>query len=285
MDVRFIAGAGVAAVLVVVLTGVFDGEVGRSRVSSQPVITANSQAQVAQIPAIVGRAPGMLGQPHVASQQASPNFLNVAAPMDGFKEPPTPPNFLPSNIQISEAHWQGMDVTVLTAELRQKLRYPSGLLGLLVDEVTLNAARSGLMAGDVIVNVGNVPVTTLEEFQQASRMLRNMNKAELTSLRKGEMNERGRYSMRRVSVALIGDPDLGFAQLESAPMIVPGDGRPHPYRGACTNCHAIGVGFELTPDPDLITLPPPNLTHATVVKGISPHRDRGPCEACHLIVQ
>ncbi|OEJ67300.1 magnetosome magnetite formation protein MamP [Magnetovibrio blakemorei] len=314
VDMKIIVGGAAAFAVVVVLGGLFDSEVHHSddgysgAMASQSMTSASAQAQMgapmmyAQTPAQLlaqnqaqtqaeqAQAPTFMADPMGNPLQA-PSFVNVAAPPRSGASDPTlnetgqdVPNFLPQNIQISEAHWQGMDVTILTAELRQKLRYPRGLLGLLVDEVTLNAARSGLMAGDIIVNVGNVPVTTLEEFQQATRMVRNMEKVELTSLRKGEMGDGQRYTMRRVSVALIGDPDVGFAQLESAPMIVAGDGRPHPYRGACTNCHAIGVGFELTPDPDLITLPPPQITLAIAEKGVSPHRDRGPCEACHQIV-
>ena len=66
----------------------------------------------------------------------------------------------------------------------------------------------------------------------------------------------------------------------------------------------IGKGFELTPDPDLVMLPAPTITQATVdegtiklqklhqmqlqqakvIEGVPPHRDRGPCIACHLIL-
>lgn len=194
-----------------------------------------------------------------------------------------PQNYVGPDIQLSEAHWQGMDAGPLDREVKRKLNYPLALRGVLVKEVTLNAARSGLLAGDVIVTVEGEPVTTLEEFQRQTRVLRNRRHARLTALRKGARENDGRFAMNRVSLVLEADSALGFAQVESAPMILPGDIPPHPRRGACTRCHAIGKGFELTPDPDLITLPPPPVSEAVVAGGRSVHRDRGPCVACHVI--
>ncbi len=232
---------------------------------------------------------GASGVPPLVVPMAAPAarpaaMVPVARPVGGGAEAGLrPPNYIPSDIQLFEAHWQGMDARLLDSELRRKLKYPRGLLGILIDEVTLNAARAGFLAGDVIVQVVNRRVTTLEEFQQSSRAVRGLRQASITVLRKGDWKEDGRFAMRRITLALRGDPDLGFAQVEAAPMILPGDGRPHPYRGACTSCHTVGIGFELTPDPDLITLPPPPISHAIVVKEVSPHRNRGPCEACHVI--
>jgi mono/diheme cytochrome c family protein len=139
------------------------------------------------------------------------------------------------------------------------------------------------LAGDVIVQVNNDRVTTLEEFQQSSRWVRNLSQVPLTVLRKGDQTQNGRFTITRMTLLLRAEPDLGFAQVEAAPMIAPGDGRPHRYRGPCTVCHTIGTGFELTPDPDLIVLPPPAITKATADTGVSPHLDRGPCIACHTI--
>ncbi len=199
-------------------------------------------------------------------------------------ETATPGNFIPKNIALSEAHWQGMDTMRLTSELRRKLRFPRGLKGIMIDEVTLNSAASGFLAGDVIVTVNNDRVTTLEEFQQSSRKVRTLSQVPMTVLRKGDQTQDGRFAITRMTLVLRAEPDLGFAQVEAAPMIAPGDIRPHPYRGACTNCHTIGKGFELTPDPDLIILPPPMITKATADTGVSPHLDRGPCLACHTIL-
>ncbi len=256
-------------------------------------------------------APGAGGLLAAAGNMASPSFRAAAplaiarsrelsppgalgpgrqVPSDGagpdrWTAPPsaTPENFIPEKIALSEAHWQGMDTMPLTSELRRKLRLPRGLKGILIDEVTLNAVKSGLLAGDVIVQVNNDPVTTLEEFQRSSRTVRNLNQVPLTVLRKTEQKQDGRFAITRMILLLRAEPDLGFAQVEAAPMIAPGDGRPHPYRGACTDCHTVGKGFELTPDPDLIILPPPAIAKATADNGVSPHLDRGPCMACHTI--
>ena len=177
-----------------------------------------------------------------------------------------------------------MDVGLLTGELRQKLRLPRGLKGILIDEVTLNVAKSGFLAGDVIIVVNSDRVTTLNEFQQSSRKFRNVNQVPMTVLRKTQQKQDGRFTISRVILILRAEPDLGMAQVESAPMIMPGEMRPHPYRGACTNCHTIGTGFTLSPDPDRIMLPPPAITKATADRGVSPHLDRGPCIACHTFI-
>lgn len=299
MNVKFLIALGLAIAVMVVVARFFNNEFALKPDSANLPGFTSPPAVANAMPAGMGqqftRSPsGQAAAPFVPSPTLEPAVVAppvltvaqpVAQPVKKKKERTTPPNFLPRNIQLSEAHWQGMDVTILTAELRQKLQYPKGLLGILIDEVTLNAGGAGFLAGDIITHVAKIRVTTLEEYQQASRSVRGQRKATLVVLRKGEPNDTGRFSMNRVSLVLPGDPDLGFAQVEAAPMIVPGDGRPHPYRGACTNCHTVGVGFELTPDPDMINLPPPALSHATVVKGISPHRDRGPCEACHLIIR
>ncbi|CAK0744609.1 PDZ domain-containing protein [Azospirillaceae bacterium] len=198
---------------------------------------------------------------------------------------PKAPNFIPDSVQIYEAHWQGMDVRLLTAELRRKLRYPQQLEGILVGEVTMNAARSGLLGGDVIIAVEGQAVKTLEAFQEATRAVAASKQATLGVLRKtGPRNQLGnRAAMIRLTLVLVDSRELGFAQVEGAPMIKPGDPRPHPDRGPCTQCHAVGTGFELTPDPDLITLPPPALSREIVAKGFRPHEDRGPCQACHIV--
>ena len=123
----------------------------------------------------------------------------------------------------------------------------------------------------------------LEEFQLQTKAVRNRQQATITVLRKGQQADNGLFAMRQITVVLPAESILGFAQAEGAPMILPGAPRPHPYRGPCTTCHTIGVGLELTPDPDLTSLAPPPISQATAETGISPHRDRGPCQACHRI--
>ncbi len=217
-------------------------------------------------------------------------------PLDGAVEAVAPKaaNFVPASVQLYEAHWQGMDTRLLTAELRRKLRFPEGLEGVLVGEVSLAAGRSGLLGGDVIVAVEGQPVSTLETFQEATRAVADRTQATLGVLRKtGPKSASGgasggdangvRTSMLRLTLALSAERPLGFAQAEGAPMIKAGDPRPHPDRGVCTQCHSIGSGFELAPDPDLITLPPPVLARDVAARGARPHEDRGPCVACHVI--
>lgn len=198
--------------------------------------------------------------------------------------PEVPPNFVPKNMAVDEAHWMGMDVRRLDHEMRVKLRYPAGLRGILVGQVTMESAMSGLLGGDVITQVNNIAVTTLEEFQAASKTVKDLKESSLTVLRKTNvMDTAGRYQMRGMMLALRTDAELGFAQLEGAPMIQPGDPRPHPDRGPCTNCHAIGTGWEVTPDPDLIPMDPPPITQSQADHKLQPHQDRGPCIACHVI--
>jgi len=85
------------------------------------------------------------------------------------------------------------------------------------------------------------------------------------------------------SLTLSAPDNLGFVQAETAPMILPGEIMPHPYRGPCTDCHAIGTTGHIVPDPDGIILPPPPIS-AQALATPPPHKDRGPCQACHQII-
>ncbi|SCA56625.1 LemA [Candidatus Terasakiella magnetica] len=238
--------------------------------------------------------PAGLGTPAPVQSQAQTQ--TQASPSAQFQKPlsqlimpeapsDVPPNYIPKSVQLFEAHWQGLDSRAWTDELRGKLKYPKGLTGILVGEVTLHAAEAGILAGDIINKVGDMKVATLEEFQEATRAVRTQKNVQLRLMRPGKKKQDGRFPMRTLRLVMTGQPDLGMAQVEGAPMILPGDPRPHPHRGVCTNCHTVGDGFELSPDPDLVSVPPPHIPHSTVVKGIRPHRDRGPCEACHVIIQ
>ena len=229
-----------------------------------------------------------LGAPPPAGMTAAtPTRGPGAGGVDGAVEAVAPKaaNFVPPSVQLYEAHWQGMDTRQLTAELRRKLRFPEGLQGILVGEVSLAAGRSGLLGGDVIVAIEGQPVSTLEALQEATRAVADRTQATISVLRKtGPKDQNGnRAAMVRMTVTLAAERPLGFAQVEGAPMIKAGDPRPHPDRGPCTQCHSIGSGFELAPDPDLITLPPPVLSREVAARGARPHEDRGPCQACHVI--
>lgn len=233
----------------------------------------------------LGTASPTVMAPVAAEPQAAPVAMPVLAANTGVQPlaaEPEAPNFIPRKLQVFEGHWQGMDGRLMTGELARKLNYPAGLQGVLLGEVTLNAATSGLLGGDIIVRIEDIPVTNMENFQAATREIANRAEARISVLRK-ESRPGMPAVLRKLTVVLRDQGGLGFAQLEGAPMILAGDPRPHGYRGACTDCHPIGQGFELAPDPDLISLPPPPLARDKVAQGTSPHEIRGPCEACHVI--
>ena len=205
----------------------------------------------------------------------APNQAGVGQDAVAIPDPPSAPTgvmaaYVAPDIRLAEAHWQGLEVIPLTMERKQKLGLSAGLTGILIDEVTLVAAASGLLAGDVMVAVNDQPVLTLEDFVQATKQVKSRNRAVLTVDRKN----------MRMDMRLTSDGELGFAQAETAPMIPPGSIAPHPYRGDCVQCHAIGQTGHIRPDMDGVILPPPPI----MAKAVSPHRDRGPCVACHEIV-
>ncbi|MBF0460324.1 MAG: PDZ domain-containing protein [Magnetococcales bacterium] len=181
-----------------------------------------------------------------------------------------PQAYVAPTVQLSEAHWQGMEAIVLTAELKKKLQLPLELQGVMLDETTLAAAAAGLRAGDVLVAINGRLVTTLEGMLQETKRVKRQPSATLTVQRRGRLQ----------SIVLTVPDELGFAQVETAPMVLSGDIPPHSYRGPCTQCHAIGTGGHLVPDPDLVTLPAPTI-RANMPR---PHQDRGPCVACHTII-
>lgn len=174
-------------------------------------------------------------------------------------------------IKLSEAHWQGIELLPLSRELKLKFQYPLEMTGLMVDEVTLNGMLSGVVGGDVLQTVDGMAVKDLRQFQELTRKIRNQSKAKLKVWRHGQVKK---FTVKSGNI-------LGLAQMESAPMILAGEMRPHPYRGACTDCHLIGESVTIQPDPDGIILPPP----AIQAGSRRPHRDRGPCKACHVIVK
>ncbi|MBF0429254.1 MAG: magnetochrome domain-containing protein [Magnetococcales bacterium] len=201
--------------------------------------------------------------------------LVTAAPVAWTRPMATTPaatSYVADSMKLSEGHWQGMDAMPLSMELKTKLQLPMNLQGVLLGETTMASARSGMLAGDVLVAVEHWPVNTLESLQQASKQVARRNAANLTVYRKGKLLN---VTLRSTN------GELGFAQMETAPMIFPSDQRPHPYRGPCTDCHAIGSTGHIKPDPDGILLPAP-----AIRAGVSrTHSDRGPCQACHAITK
>ncbi|MBF0448127.1 MAG: PDZ domain-containing protein [Magnetococcales bacterium] len=235
-----------------------------------------SSPDYSQLPVSTGAstrtAPGLAGVSGVSGVEAIPVALQPM-PLGMGRVESKGGAFTDPAIQLSEGHWQGMEALPLSAELKKKLKLPSRLKGLLIDEVTLYAATSGMRAGDVLIAVNSRPVLTLEDLVRETKRLQARQTASLTVYRNGDW--------KTFTLAVPEGDNLGFAQVETAPLILPGAMRPHPYRGPCTQCHAIGVlGKPRMPDPDGILLPPPPISaNATM-----PHQDRGPCQVCHKIV-
>lgn len=171
--------------------------------------------------------------------------------------------------KIVEAHWQGMEVIPLTWELAAKLGIPLDEKGVMVDEVTLNSLDCGLQGNDIIKSVNGVTVTNLTEFYNVTKRIRNQKVASI-NVKRGRQN---------LTIELVAPDILGFAQVEAAPMVLPGDVAPHRYRGPCIDCHAIGNTGHIKPDPELVVLPPPPITK----NANCPHRYRGACNLCHVI--
>lgn len=187
--------------------------------------------------------------------------------------PPTPKEQGAAQKELIEGHWLGMELIPLTPELAKEYRVPLNTKGLLVDEVCLEAAEAGLLAGDMVVGVGGIATPDLVRFTEATRKVKNRCSARMLICRRGQLLELT-ISARR---------SLGFSQNESAQPITPGALSPHRNRNKpCTTCHIIMVtGGQLPTDAgDILPSPPP------ITKGaIAPHAYRGKCESCHIILK
>lgn len=185
----------------------------------------------------------------------------------------TPSNEMspPGRKILMEGHWLGMEVGPITSELAKKLGIPPNIKGVLVDEVTLLSAEQGLLAGDIVVSIAGGNTEDLYQFLKASKKVKSSKKAVITVFREG----------RYLNIPIKSNSELGFAQMEAAPMIRPTDISPHRYYGPCTNCHTIGNTGQLAIDlGDTIRRPLPAIRSGTP----APHRDRGTCAKCHKIL-
>jgi len=214
-------------------------------------------------------------------------FQNVTT---GFLEPALPgyvamlPGRLNQDIQRvkvtekiwQEGHWIGLEVGPLTPALAQANGIPQGIKGVLVDEVTLLAAASGIIAGDVITAINDKATGDLYAFKEATRPIAMSNRAVVTVYRGGQY--------KRIDV--ISNEELGLAQMEAAPMINATDPSPHGYYGACEKCHAIAktvknTGQMAKDGGDVLTKKAPPIKWG--VK--APHGNRGVCVNCHTVIQ
>lgn len=265
---QMLVAAAVAAVLMIVFMALFQ-EPDYASMNAGNTIAAAPAAPVAYNPA---QPPSVIpaALPDL-TQLAFPAFVPVAAQQPVAKARALPRSaYFAQNVQLAEAHWQGMEVIPLSTEIKTKLKLPLSLEGVLIDETTLVAAASGFEAGDVLQTVNGNPVRSINDVVRESKRVKRRKTVWMTVLRKGV----------KMRLALSTNEALGFAQAETAPMILPGDIMPHPYRGPCTQCHPIGTTGHMVPDPEMITLPPPVIRSGAV----SPHQDRGPCEACHQLI-
>jgi len=174
--------------------------------------------------------------------------------------------------ELVEGHWLGVEVIPLLPELAELYKVPPGEQGVLVDEITLEGAESGLLAGDLIQRVAGRPTADLRAFFLATQEVQGNETTRVAVNRQGK-------KMSFVLEARNTDR-LGFAQMEAASPIKPGAPSPHrDMKRACTDCHVVmKSGGQLPIDGgDLVPAPP-----AIARDAVSPHAERGTCAACHV---
>jgi hypothetical protein len=175
--------------------------------------------------------------------------------------------------EFFEGHWLGLEVIALIPELAKLYQVQDGESGVLVDEITLEAAESGLLAGDVVQSIDECPTPDLKAFFLATQHVEEQKEARAAVSRRG--------AKMTFLIRARNTRSLGFAQMEAAQPIKPGAISPHKQRErACTECHIIMLtGGQLPTDAgDLVSTPPPITRGAT-----RPHGNRGRCNVCHEI--
>jgi len=209
--------------------------------------------------------------PNVPSQRSS---TFGTTPLASTGTLPSPRQQDAAGKKFIEGHWLGLEVIPLTAELATEYQIPNGETGILVDEVTLEAAESGILAGDMVQSIGGFPTPDLETFFTVTQRERVW-EAKRTQVGISRRGSRMTFTMTSRNSNM-----LGFAQMEAAQPIQPGALRPHRYMGSCTNCHIfMKTGGQLATDAgDILPNPPPITKNAT-----PSHRDRGNCVTCHTI--
>ncbi len=175
--------------------------------------------------------------------------------------------------ELIEGHWLGLEVIQLTPELAREYRISKGETGVLVDEITLEAAESGILAGDIIQSIDNRPTPDLRAFFHATQHVQEQTKASIGISRQGNKIA---YIIKARNTK-----ELGWSQMEAAQPIQPGAISPHSYRGRpCTDCHIImQTGGQLATDAGDILRNPPVITR----NARAPHSYRGNCSTCHII--
>ncbi|MFT7636454.1 MAG: hypothetical protein ACI9Y8_000212 [Candidatus Omnitrophota bacterium] len=186
---------------------------------------------------------------------------------------PTPLEQNAADKILSEGHWLGMELIPLVAQLARMNGVPENTKGVLVDEVSLESAESGFLAGDVVLAVNGIATPDLRLFTEGTRKVKNQRKAQLLISRKGQL----------LNLTMASKRTLGFSQNEAASPIPPGAISPHRKMDKpCTACHIImRTGGQLAVDMgDLLPTAPPIMRDA-----VMPHEDRGKCKNCHVILR
>lgn len=218
--------------------------------------------------------PGFTGAPPAHATPGDPAATQVAltAPIP-TNDLPTPKQQGAAKKTLIEGHWLGMELIPLTPELATEYKIPPGTDGLLVDEISLESAESGILAGDMVVAVNRVATPDLLAFTEATRRVKNRKKADVLVSRRGQLLE---FTFKS-------DRTIGFSQNEAAQPIAPGAISPHRSRSQpCTTCHIImKTGGQLPTDAgDILPNPPPIRKNA-----VAPHEYRGTCKTCHVILK
>ncbi len=125
--------------------------------------------------------------------------------------------------ELFEGHWLGLEVIPLIPQLAAVYQVPKGESGVLVDEITLEGAESGVLAGDMIHSIDGRPTSDLRAFFLATQHVQEKERAELGVSRRG--------SKMAFVVEARNTKILGFAQMEAAQPIKPGAISPHRSRG------------------------------------------------------
>ncbi|MFC1675470.1 trypsin-like peptidase domain-containing protein [Planctomycetota bacterium] len=206
-----------------------------------------------------------------AVAMTTPSTTNAPVPTGKL---PSPRQQNAAKKEFIEGHWLGLEVIKLTKELATEFKIPSDQTGVLVDEITLEAAESGILAGDMVQSIGGLPTPDLRAFFDATQQER-VQEGKQTDVGISRRGKKMTFVMTARNTTI-----LGFAQMEAAQPIQPGALRPHRYMGTCTNCHIfMKSGGQLATDAgDILPNPPPITKNAK-----APHRYRGTCATCHVI--
>ncbi len=253
-------------------------------IADAPTVVADAQMVVADSSAVTAERTAVVADPPAATRPAALAATNASATAsspDPSKDPRNQPleSLGPAAAPsldprpFAEAHWQGLEAIPKTPTVAKMLKVPPNVEGVILDDVTLPADLQGFQAGDVVTAVDGIPTPDLLSFIRATDRIRDSKRVTIEFVRAGVV--------RRMEITALFDR-LGTANGETPPMIPPGAQRPHVYMGPCVNCHRIGMTGNLAIDQGDN---PKNQPGPVRVDGPVPHRDRGPCAACHPIIQ